>query len=149
MIDFTLAYSALPCAVLPPTAQKPVTPRALRACLVASDHFFSGLEDQAFLLRADAPLATILPRLFFAKLVLVNPPTVLSLLPLSTAARANFPLAILLMAFVFMTLTFVAFLAAFMAGAFMAAFMATPFIAFIATAIPARTMKFLPQKLRL
>merc|ERR1712151_59118 len=47
--DFTLAYSALPCAVLPPTGQKPLIPSSLRAFLQAADAF----------------LLTILPDLLF------------------------------------------------------------------------------------
>merc|ERR1740129_511853 len=90
----TLAYRAFPCAVLPFTAQKPVTFSCFRACFTASIHFFSGLVLQAFLLRAEAALLTILPDLIFISF---------SLPPRNTTARASLPFAILL--------TFIAFIA--------------------------------------
>merc|ERR1711920_970382 len=63
--DFTLAYSAFPCAVLPPTGQKPLIPSSLRAFLHASHHFFNALVANFFLEAADAFLLTILPDLLF------------------------------------------------------------------------------------
>merc|ERR1719510_1876109 len=63
--DLALACSALPCAVLPPTAQNPVMLSCLRAVFTASHHFFSALFAKFFLARADAALLTILPVLAF------------------------------------------------------------------------------------
>merc|ERR1719162_1573695 len=121
-MDLTLAYNALPCAVLPPTGQKPVMFNAFRACLVASDQVFKALVAHAFLARADAALLTTLPVLLLIKVFLVKPPTVLSFLPLNTRALASLPLPILLTFitfiafFAFMTfITFIAFIGAFMA----------------------------------
>merc|ERR1712218_539780 len=102
----------------------------LRACFIASIHFFSGLDANAFLARADAFLLTILPVLLFTNWSLVMPLLVFSLPPANTTARARFPFAILL--------TFMAFLAfmAFITGvmAFIAAFIAG-FMDFMASAI--------------
>merc|ERR1719410_2783936 len=120
----TLAYNAFPCAVLPPTAQKPATFSAFRACLQASIHFFSGLVAQAFFFAADCALLTILPVLFFVSLSLVMPLLVFSFPPRNTTARALLPLATLL--------TFIAFLA--FIGAFIAAFAFIAFMTFIAGA---------------
>merc|ERR1712203_1001061 len=99
---------------------------AFRAALHASIHFFSGLA--AFLARAEAALATILPLLFFTSLSLVMPLPVFSLLPRNTAARALLPFAILL---TFMA--FLAFIAAFIAG-FIAGFIAAFIAAFMGSA---------------
>merc|ERR1712183_609623 len=107
-MDFTLAYSARPCAVLPPTGQKPLTFSSFRAFLVASHHRFKALVANAFFDVAERPLLTTLPALFLTKLLLVKPPTVFSLCPLKTRALASLPLPILLtfitffMAFFFM-----------------------------------------------
>merc|ERR1711935_488389 len=111
--DFTLAYSAFPCAVLPPTGQKPLIPSSLRAFLHASHHFFSALLANLFLEAADAFLLTILPLLLFIMFALVRPLVVFSLVPRKTEDLARLPLAILLtfMAFFFMP----PFIAAFMA----------------------------------
>merc|ERR1719469_1392991 len=129
----TLACKAFPCADVPPTAQKPVMPSALRACCSATLHFFNALCANIRLPRAEAALLTILPDLLFIRVAFVRPPTVFAFLPLKTAALANLPLAMTLT-----FLTFIAFLAAFIAGfmaAFMAAFMAFPLAAFIAGAM--------------
>merc|ERR1712187_317480 len=107
-----LAYKAFPCADFPPTAQKPLMPNALRACLHASPHFFSALVANAFLARMDAALLTIFPLLLLVREFFVKPPTVFTFLPLKTAALASFPFA--------MALTFLTFFMAFMAAAFMA-----------------------------
>merc|ERR1712186_267420 len=109
------AYRAFPCAVFPPTAQKPLMPNALRACLQASHHFFNALPAQFFFARADAALLTIFPDLLLTRVALVRPPTVFTFLPLKTAALAALPRA--------MTLTFFTF--------FMAFFIAAAFIAFM------------------
>merc|ERR1719493_425327 len=111
-----LAYKAFPCAVFPPTAQKPLMPKALRACLQASHHFFNALPAQFFFARADAALLTIFPDLLLTRVALVKPPTVFTFLPLKTAALAAHPRA--------MTLTFFTFFMAF-------AFIAAAFIAFM------------------
>merc|ERR1711862_1024371 len=109
--DFVLAYSAFPCAVLPPTGQKPLIPSSLRAFLNASPHFFSALVANLFLEAADAFLLTILPLLLFIMFALVRPLVVFSLLPRKTEDLARLPLAILLtfMAFFFMAFFFMAF----------------------------------------
>merc|ERR1719270_392365 len=99
----------------------------LRACFIASIHFFSGLVAKAFLARADAFLLTILPVLLFTNWSLVMPLLVFSLPPANTTARASFPFAILLTFMAFIT-GFMAFIAAFIAG-----FM--DFMAFMARAI--------------
>merc|ERR1719270_2459493 len=96
----------------------------LRACFIASIHFFSGLVAKAFLARADAFLLTILPVLLFTNWSLVMPPLVFSLPPRNTTARASFPFAILLtfmaflafMAFMAFIAGFIPFIAAFIAG---------------------------------
>merc|ERR1719396_123106 len=92
---FTLAYNALPCALLPPTAQKPLMPSSLRAALQASHHFFKALLAKSFLALSERFLLTILPVLLFVRLALVKPLRVFSLLPLNTAALARLPLATL------------------------------------------------------
>merc|ERR1712051_890106 len=121
-MDFAHGVQRLPSQQLPPTATKPVMPKALRACFVASDHLFRALEAKLFLPCADADFATILPALFFTRDALVKPPVVFSLPPLNTTIRARLPLAILLITLAFITLAFIAgFIAGFMA-AFMAAF---------------------------
>merc|ERR1719469_1119791 len=94
-MDLTLAYKAFPCAVLPPTAQNPVILSALRACFVASLHFFNALPAKFFFPRADAALLTTLPDLLFVSVAFVKPPTVFSFLPLKTATLASLPLPIL------------------------------------------------------
>merc|ERR1719367_2414664 len=85
-----LAYNAFPCAVLPPTKQKPVMPSSVRACLIAAPHFFNALCANVFLLRAEAALLTILPILFLTNMSFVRPPTVFVFLPAKTAALAYF-----------------------------------------------------------
>merc|ERR1719433_205680 len=82
-------------------------------------------------------LDTILPDLLFIRVAFVRPPTVFAFLPLKTAALAYLPLAMTLT-----FLTFIAFMAAFIAGfmaafmaGFIAAFMAFPLAAFIAGAM--------------
>merc|ERR1712027_271920 len=102
-MDLTLAYKAFPCAVLPPTAQKPLMPSCLRACRVASHHFFSALDANLFLLPADRDLLTILPVLLLVRVALVSPPTVFAFLPEKTASLALLPFA--------MALTFLTFFA--------------------------------------
>merc|ERR1712056_121045 len=108
-MDLTLASNFLPCSLLPPTGQKPLIFNSLRACATAWDHLF-------FLPRAEAFLDTTLPALFLTRLAAVRPLVVFSFLPLSTAAFAPRPFAILLTFFTF----FIAFIAfeAFMALAF-------------------------------
>merc|ERR1712207_18607 len=101
-----LAYKAFPCAVFPPTGQKPLIPNALRACLHASPHFFNALDAKAFFARADAALLTILPLLLLVRVAFVKPPTVFTFLPLKTATLASLPFAT--------TLTFLTFFMAFM-----------------------------------
>merc|ERR1711972_1081490 len=115
-----LGIRAFPCALFPPTAQKPLMPNALRACLTASPHFFNALPAKFFFARADAALLTIFPDLLLVKVALVRPPTVFAFLPLKTAALAALPFA--------MTLTFFTFFMAFaiIAAAFIAPM---PFIA--------------------
>merc|ERR1719203_1189219 len=122
----TLAYSAFPCAVLPPTGQKVLIPSCLRACAVATHHFFNALCAKFFLPRAEAALLTTFPDLLLVKVSFVRPPTVFAFLPLKTAALAYLPRAT--------TLTFLTFFMAFIA-AFTAAFMALPLAAFIARAM--------------
>merc|ERR1719510_111634 len=91
--DLALAYSALPCAVLPPTAQNPVTLSSLRAIFTASPHFFSALFAKFCLARADAALLTILPDLLFVNVALPRPPTVFSFFPRKTRNLAILPFA--------------------------------------------------------
>merc|ERR1719384_1494666 len=132
--DLTLAYSAFPCAVLPPTGQKPTIFNSFRAFLQASIHFFSALCANAFFARADAALLTILPVLLLVNVSFVKPPTVFCLEPFQTMERAILPRATTLVRFTFMAfmvfMAFMAFMAfmpfmAFMAFmAFMVAFMA-------------------------
>merc|ERR1711920_279708 len=128
--DFTLAYSAFPCAVLPPTGQKPLIPSSLRAFLHASHHFFSALVANFFLEAADAFLLTILPDLFFTISDFARPLAVFTLVPRKTEALARLPLAILLtfIAFFFMAFFFIAFIA-FMPFLIAAFFMPPFFIA--------------------
>merc|ERR1719416_96844 len=76
MMDRTLASSAFPCAVLPPTGQKPLIFSSFRAFCVASIHFFRGLLANAFFAFAEAPLLTTLPLLFLRSELFVKPPTV-------------------------------------------------------------------------
>merc|ERR1711992_210152 len=99
-MDLTLAYRAFPCAVLPPTAQKPLMPSCLRACRVASHHFLSALEANLFLPSAERDLLTILPLLLLVRVALVSPPTVFAFLPEKTASFARLPFA---MALTFLT----------------------------------------------
>merc|ERR1719323_1650649 len=126
-------YTALPVAVLPFTAQKPVILSSLRACFTASIHLFNALFAQFFLPRADFDLLTILPVLLFVSVSLVRPPTVFCLLPRKTRAFASLPRAMVLVRLTFMAffIAFMDFLAnfiTFMPPVFMAAFM----VAFIA-----------------
>merc|ERR1719264_1286035 len=131
--DLTLAYSAFPCAVLPPTGQKPVMFNSFRAFLQASHHFFNALCANAFLARVDAALLTILPVLLFVNVPFVKPPVVFCLDPRQTTARAILPRATMLLRFTFMAfMAFMAFTVAFMAAFMPAAFMATFIAAFIA-----------------
>merc|ERR1719330_777963 len=58
-MDLTLAYSAFPCAVLPPTGQNPLMPRAFLAFLVASAKALNA-GFMLFLARTDAALLAIL-----------------------------------------------------------------------------------------
>merc|ERR1719336_2873519 len=136
-IALAFAYTALPVAVLPFTAQKPPTLSSLRACFTASIHLFSALFVQFFLPRADFDLLTILPVLFFVSVSLVRPPLVFCLLPRKTRAFANFPRAMVLMRLAFMAvfIAFTDFMATFMPPVFMAAFMAPPLAAFMTSAI--------------
>merc|ERR1719323_939008 len=134
-------YTALPVAVLPFTAQKPVILSSLRACFTASIHLFSAPFAQFFLPRADFDLLTILPVLFFVSVSLVRPPPVFCLLPRKTRAFASLPRAMVLVRLTFMVF-FIAFMAfmAFIAfivfiAAFMVAFMAPPLTAFMPTAM--------------
>merc|ERR1719270_600019 len=134
MMALAFAYTALPLAVLPFTAQNPVTLSALRACFTASFHFFNALFAQFFLARADIALLTILPSLFFVNVSLVRPPTVFCLLPLKTRAFASLPRATMLVRLTFMAfMTFIAFIATFMPPVFIATFMAAfmPLTAFM------------------
>merc|ERR1712127_544114 len=128
--DFVLAYSAFPCAVLPPTGQKPLILSSLRAFLHASHHFFNALVANLFLEAADAFLLTILPLLLFIMFALVRPLVVFSLLPRKTEDLARLPLAILLtfMAFI----AFIAFMPFFIAAFFMPLFFIADFMVFIA-----------------
>merc|ERR1719166_969399 len=119
--DWTLAYSAFPCAVLPFTKQKPVMPSILRASANTSNHFLkpAGI---AFLARAEAALLTSLPFEFFIKESLVRPPGVFSRKPRKTNALRILPRAIFL--------TFIAFIAFMLfIGAFMAFIAAAGFFA--------------------
>merc|ERR1712190_256332 len=128
--DFTLAYSALPCAVLPPTGQKPLIPSSLRAFLHASPHFFSALVANLFLEAADAFLLTILPDLLFIISDFARPLCVFSLVPRKTEDLARLPLAILL---TFIAFFFMAFF--FMAAFFMPLFFIAAFMVFMARAM--------------
>merc|ERR1719226_445032 len=84
-----LAYKAFPCAVFPPTAQKPLMPNCLRANFTASHHFFNALCANAFLARADAALLTIFPLLLLVRVSFVKPPTVFTFLPSSGCSLAH------------------------------------------------------------
>merc|ERR1719492_531663 len=117
--DLTLAYSAFPCAVLPPIGQKPTIFNSFRAFLQASPHFFSALCANAFLARADATLLTILPLLLFVNVSFVKAPDVFCLPPRQTTERASVPRATMLVRF-----TFIAFMAFIVCMAFIA-FMAS------------------------
>merc|ERR1719225_650913 len=139
-IALAFAYTALPVAVLPFTAQKPATLSSLRACFTASIHLFSALFAQFFLPRADFDLLTILPVLFFVSVSLVRPPLVFCLLPRKTRAFASLPRAMVLVRLTFMAffiafMDFIAFMAAFIA--FMATFMPVVFMAFMAPPLTA------------
>merc|ERR1719343_1822472 len=127
-----LAYKAFPCAVFPPTAQKPLMPNCLRACLHASPHFFNALCANAFLARKDAALLTIFPLLLLIRVAFVKPPTVFTFLPLKTASLASLPRATMLtfltffMAFMpFIAFAFMAFMAFLRAAFFIARAMTT------------------------
>merc|ERR1711920_248537 len=141
--DFTLAYSAFPCAVLPPTGQKPLIPSSLHAFLHASHHFFSALAANLFLEAADAFLLTILPDLLFIISDFARPLCVFSLVPWKTEDLARLPLAILLtfiafffMAFFFMAfIAFMAFIPFFIAASFMPLFFIAAFMVFMARAM--------------
>merc|ERR1719433_914179 len=116
------AYSALPCAVLPLIATKPVMPSTFFAATQAFTQACALLPAYRFLDEADAAFETTLPVLFLTSCVFVRPPLVFSLLPRNTTSFLSLPLAILLtfMAFFFMaTFPFI--------GTFMAIFMATVF----------------------
>merc|ERR1719167_1796845 len=113
-IDLTLAYNVFPRAVLPPTGQKPLICKVLRACLTASIHRFNGPLANCFFARADAALETILPDLLFVSSFLCKPPVVRSFVPWNTAALALEPFAILLTRFAFF-IFLVAFMADFIA----------------------------------
>merc|ERR1719330_1641173 len=141
-MDLIFAYSAFPCAVLPPTAQKPVMPSSFRACLRPSANFFKGLVAKLFLESADTAFDTTLPRLFLVNWFFLSPPPVFSLLPLKTSDLLNLPVAILLTFIAFIafvaSIAFITFIAVttFMAFTVLATFMAlAAFVAFIATAI--------------
>merc|ERR1719384_2194659 len=139
-IALAFAYTALPVAVLPFTAQKPATLSSLRACFTASIHFFSALFAQFFLARADFDLLTILPVLFFVSVSLVRPPTVFCLLPRKTRAFASLPRAMVLVHLTFMAffIAFMAFMAFIAFISFMATFMPPVFIAAFMVAFMAR-----------
>merc|ERR1719433_104244 len=109
---------ALPCADLPPTAQKPWTPRALRAAVTA---LFQAPREllNIFLAWADRALDTILPDLFLTSLSLVNPPEVFTLKPRNTELFALLPVAMTDFRF----MAFMAFIAFMPVAAFMADFM--------------------------
>merc|ERR1719336_2313151 len=134
-ITLAFAYTALPVAVLPFTAQKPATLSSLRACFTASIHLFSALFAQFFLPQADLDLLTILPVLFFVSVSMVRPPLVFCLLPRKTRAFASLPRAMVLVRLAFMAffIAFMAFMLAFIA--FMATFMPGVFMAFMASAM--------------
>merc|ERR1719178_492314 len=122
-IALTLAKRAFPCALCPPTAQKPVMPSCLQQIFTASIHFFKGLLAKFFLARREAFLLTILPALDFIRPAAVIPLAVLAFLPLKTAARAYLPLAMMLTRLAFMIRPFFITPAFFMGLApFMAAF---------------------------
>merc|ERR1719330_1589294 len=130
------AYTALPVAVLPCTAQKPVILSSLRACFTASIHLFNALFAQFFLPRADIDLLTILPVLFFVSVSLVRPPPVFCLLPRKTRTFASLPRAMVLVRLTFMAffmdfMDCMATFITFMPPVFMAAFMAPPLTAFM------------------
>merc|ERR1719384_34874 len=110
-MDLTLACSAFPCAVLPPTGQNPLMPSSFLAFLHASANALKA-RDMVFLARTDAALLTILPALFLIKVAFVRPPDVFSFLPRKTWDLPSLPLAILLT-----TRFFIAFIAF---GAFIA-----------------------------
>merc|ERR1719330_485471 len=142
-MDLTLACSAFPCAVLPPTGQNPLMPKSFLAFLVASAKALNA-GFMLFLARTDAALLTILPSLFLTKVAFVRPPDVFSFKPRKTWALPNLPLAILLTA---RFIAFIAFIAAFIPftlfiAVFIAAFMAFgAFIAFfIARAMAERAL---------
>merc|ERR1719245_598747 len=115
-MDLAFTYTALPCAVLPFTAQKPVMLSSLRACLTASHHFFIAELAHRFFACADRALLTTLPDWFFISRSFVKPPCVFCLLPRKTSALASLPRAMMLVRF--------AFMAIFMALPFIATFMA-------------------------
>merc|ERR1719224_77952 len=71
----------MPLPALPPTAQNPLMPRALRAFCTAAVHLFC-------LPRADAFLDTMRPFLFLVRAEFARPPTVFANLPLKTARLA-------------------------------------------------------------
>merc|ERR1740129_1445766 len=96
-MDLTLACSAFPCAVLPPTGQNPLIPSSFLAFLVASAKALNA-GDMVFLARTEAALLTILPCLFLIRDAFVRPPDVFSFEPRKTLAFASLPLAILLAA---------------------------------------------------
>ena len=131
------AYNALPWAVFPPTATKPLMPSAFFAAEQAFAQACSALPAKRFLLKADAAFETILPCLFFTSWLFVRPPPVFSLLPRNTENFLRTPVAILLtfMAFFFITVFFMAFF--FIAVFFIPVFIAT-FIPFIAAFMAAR-----------
>merc|ERR1719476_186613 len=64
-IALAFAYSALPCAVLPPTPQKPLMPSSFLAAMTALIQDSALLPLYAFFREADAALETTLPCLFF------------------------------------------------------------------------------------
>merc|ERR1719210_3251786 len=127
-IALAFAYTDLPVAVFPFTAQKPGTLSSLRACFTASIHLFNALFAHFFLPRADFDLLTILPVLFLVSVSLVRPPLVFCLLPRKTRAFASLPRAMVLKRLAFMAV-FIAF------TVFMAGFMAPPTAAFMTSAM--------------
>merc|ERR1719412_1267581 len=142
MMDLAFAYSALPCAVLPPTGQKPLMLSCLRAALTASIHFFSALFAKAFLALSDLFLLTILPVLLFVNVAFVKPPMVFSLAPLKTRAFASLPFPILLVFIAFMAfMAFIAFIAFMAFMAFIAFITFIAFMAFIVEAIANAAMQ--------
>ena len=91
-MERALVNKALPLADLPPTAQKPLMPKALRALVTAA--FQPAMRLKAFFPAADFLADTMRPFLFFFKSDFFKPLAVLALVPLKTAALARLPFAI-------------------------------------------------------